>query len=80
MLHLIKTIINKAYIIFLMCFTVWYGFFLYPIIWGHSGDHDVEVGVEVSADASADDPVDLQKMVEVSEGLPVLNTLNRICG
>lgn len=44
MLHLIKTIINKVYIIFLMCFTVWYGFFLYPIIYGHGGaDHDVDM-------------------------------------
>ncbi len=53
MLHLIKTIINKVYIIFLMCFTVWYGFFLYPVIWGHGGaDHDVDVAA--SADASAE--------------------------
>ncbi len=53
MLHLIKTIITKVYIVFLMCFTVWYGFFLYPIIWGHGGaDHDVESAI--SADAGAD--------------------------
>ncbi len=54
MLQLIKTIINKVYIIFLMCFTVWYGFFLYPIIWGHGGDHDVEVAASVDAAADAE--------------------------
>jgi len=35
MLSLIKTVIYKAYILALMAFAVWYGFFLYPIIYGH---------------------------------------------
>jgi hypothetical protein len=41
MLSLIKTVIYKVYILALMCFTVWYGFFLYPIIFAHGG-HDEE--------------------------------------
>ncbi len=47
MLNLIKTVISKLYILGLMAFAVWYGFFLYPIIFGHSADHDVEVLVSV---------------------------------
>ena len=42
MLSLIKTVISKLYVLALMVFTVWYGFFLYPVIFGHSGDHSVE--------------------------------------
>ena len=41
-MNLIKTVIHKLYILALMCFTVWYGFFLYPIIFGHGADHEVE--------------------------------------
>lgn len=47
MLSLIKTVIYKVYILALMAFTVWYGFFLYPIIYGHGADE----GVEDMADA-----------------------------
>jgi hypothetical protein len=43
MLNLIKTVISKLYILVLMAFTIWYGFFLYPVIFSHSADHDVEV-------------------------------------
>ncbi len=43
MLNLIKIVIGKLYILVLMAFTIWYGFFLYPVIFGHSADHDIEV-------------------------------------
>ncbi len=44
MLSLIKTIIHKVYILALMAFTIWYGFFLYPIIFGHAeADGDVDI-------------------------------------
>jgi hypothetical protein len=35
MINTLKSIIRVAYIIALMGFTIWYGFFLYPIIFGH---------------------------------------------
>ncbi len=33
----LKTIIFKIYVIFLMAFTVWYGYFMYPLIFGFEG-------------------------------------------
>ncbi|MCF6282174.1 MAG: hypothetical protein L3J28_08170 [Candidatus Polarisedimenticolaceae bacterium] len=50
MLNLIKTVIHKLYILVLMAFTVWYGFFLYPVIFGHSADHSVEALVVESTE------------------------------
>jgi hypothetical protein len=36
MINTLKSIIRVAYIIALMGFTIWYGYFLYPVIFGHS--------------------------------------------
>jgi len=37
---LIKTILQKVYILALMAFTVWFGYFIYPVIFGFGGKED----------------------------------------
>jgi len=44
-LKALKKFIRTIYILALMAFTVWYGFFLYPVIFGH-GDEDKKAGDE----------------------------------
>ena len=50
MLSAVKRIIRVAYIIVLMAFTVWYGYFLHPVIFGHGdaevSDHDDDTEVD----------------------------------
>jgi hypothetical protein len=40
MVERIKQIFGKLYIIALMVFTVWYGFFIYPVIFSHDQHHE----------------------------------------
>lgn len=39
MVERIKQILGKLYVIALMVFTVWYGFFIYPVIFSHGQHH-----------------------------------------
>ena len=39
MLNVVKRLVRITYILFLMAFTVWYGYFLYPIIFGHDEEN-----------------------------------------
>jgi len=40
MVKLLKKVVFKAYVIALMVFTVWYGHFMYPLIFGFEGKED----------------------------------------
>lgn len=40
MVELLKKIIFKLYVIGLMCFAVWYGYFMYPLIFGFEGKEE----------------------------------------
>ncbi|UCE89904.1 MAG: hypothetical protein JSW10_03505 [Pseudomonadota bacterium] len=42
MVKILKAIIYKGYVIFLMAFTVWYGTFMYPLIFGFEGKKGAE--------------------------------------
>jgi len=42
---LLKKIIFKLYVIFLMAFTVWYGYFMYPLVFGFEGKEKAEASL-----------------------------------
>jgi len=46
MVKLLKIIIFKAYVIFLMVFTVWYGYFMAPLVFGFEGKEEAEVSLK----------------------------------
>ena len=46
MVTLYKKIIFKSYVIFLMGFTVWYGYFMYPLIFGFQGKQEAEISLK----------------------------------
>lgn len=43
MVKLLKTIIFKGYVILLMIFTVWYGHFMFPLVFGFEGKEQAEI-------------------------------------
>jgi len=45
MVKLFKQVIFKLYVIALMCFTVWYGFFMFPLIFGFDGKEDAKASL-----------------------------------
>ena len=55
MVKLFKKIIFKAYVIFLMAFTVWYGYFMYPLVFGFEGKEEAEVSLKELGNADTDD-------------------------
>ncbi len=54
MVKLIKKIIFKFYVIFLMAFTVWYGSFMYPLIFGFEGKEKAEESLKEMGHAGTD--------------------------
>ncbi|MEN8179782.1 MAG: hypothetical protein ABFS39_14365 [Pseudomonadota bacterium] len=46
MVKLFKQLVFKAYVIFLMAFTVWYGTFMYPLIFGFEGKEEAEASLK----------------------------------
>ena len=42
MVNLLKKLIFKAYVIFLMMFTIWYGYFMAPLVFGFEGKEKAE--------------------------------------
>jgi hypothetical protein len=46
MVALFKKIIFKLYVIGLMCFTVWYGTFMFPLIFGFEGKEEAKASLE----------------------------------
>ncbi|MDH5444029.1 MAG: hypothetical protein OEY52_00645 [Gammaproteobacteria bacterium] len=46
MVDLFKKIVFKLYVIGLMCFTVWYGFFMFPLIFGFEGKEEARASLE----------------------------------
>lgn len=61
----IKKLVRNTYIILLMAFTVWYGFFLYPLIFGFEKKEAAAVSLmELGEDASIDEKLFLKLMVQ----------------
>ena len=46
MVKVVKKIIFKAYVVALMAFTVWYGYFMYPLIFGFEGKEAAAVSLK----------------------------------
>lgn len=54
MVKLIRKIIFKLYVVFLMAFTVWYGYFMYPLIFGFEGKEKAEASLKELGHAGTD--------------------------
>lgn len=54
MVKFFKTIVFKAYVLFLMAFTVWYGYFMFPLVFGFEGKEQAGVSMQDLADADID--------------------------
>lgn len=46
MVNIFKKLIFKLYVIALMCFTVWYGYFMFPLIFGFEGKEEAKASLE----------------------------------
>lgn len=46
MVTFFKKLLFRAYVIGLMCFTVWYGYFMYPLIFGFEGKEQAAVSLQ----------------------------------
>lgn len=55
MMELFKKIVFKSYVIFLMIFTVWYGQFMYPLIFGFEGKEMAAESLKEMGDAGTVD-------------------------
>jgi hypothetical protein len=53
MVKTLKTIVFKAYVVALMAFTVWYGYFMYPLIFGFEGKEAAAVSLREAGQAGA---------------------------
>jgi len=55
MVKLIKKIIFKTYVIGLMIFTVWYGYFMYPLIFGFEGKEEAAMSLKEMGSAGTEE-------------------------
>ena len=55
MVKLLKKLVFKAYVIFLMAFTLWYGYFMYPLIFGFEGKEEAEASLRDLGHAGTDE-------------------------
>ncbi len=46
MVKFLKTLVFKSYVLLLMAFTVWYGYFMYPLVFGFEGKKQAEVSLK----------------------------------
>lgn len=54
MVKLFKKVVFKGYVIFLMAFTVWYGYFMYPLIFGFEGKEKAAESLKEMGDAGTE--------------------------
>ena len=55
MVKFFKDLVFKAYVIFLMAFTVWYGTFMYPLIFGFEGKEEAEASLKEMGHAGTEE-------------------------
>ena len=63
MVKLLKTIIFKLYVIGLMCFTVWYGYFMYPLIFGFEGKEEAAASLRELGEAGTEEEKMFVKLI-----------------
>lgn len=63
MVKLFKKIIFKTYVIFLMAFTVWYGHFMFPLVFGFEGKEEAEASLKELGKADTEEERLFVKMI-----------------
>lgn len=63
MVKLIRKIIFKLYVVALMCFTVWYGTFMYPLIFGFAGKEEAAVSLREMGKAGTEEEQMFVKLI-----------------
>lgn len=63
MIKFFKKLIFKAYVLFLMAFTVWYGYFMYPLIFGFEGKEGAEISLKKMGDAGTEEEQMFLKLI-----------------
>ncbi len=54
MVKFIKALVFKGYVILLMIFTLWYGYFMFPLVFGFEGKEQAEVSFMEMGEAATD--------------------------
>lgn len=54
MVKLFKAVIFKGYVVLLMIFTVWYGYFMYPLVFGFEGKEQAAVSLKEMGEGVSD--------------------------
>ncbi len=55
MVKFLKNLVFRGYVIFLMAFTLWYGYFMYPLIFGFEGKEEAEASLKELGHAGTDE-------------------------
>jgi hypothetical protein len=55
MVKFLKNLVFKAYVVLLMAFTVWYGTFMYPLIFGFEGKEEAEASLRELGQAGTEE-------------------------
>ena len=55
MVNFLKQLVFKGYVILLMIFTVWYGYFMYPLIFGFEGKEEAEASLREMGQAGTEE-------------------------
>ena len=68
MVKQIKKIIFKVYVISLMVFTVWYGYFMYPLIFGFEGKEEAAASLkEIGSAGTKEEEVFVRLITEQTQ-------------
>ncbi len=66
-MNLFKRIVFKLYVLILMGFTVWYGMFMYPLIFGFEGKEEAALSLQELGDGVAADEEMFARLIEEQE-------------
>ena len=67
MVKLLKTLVFKSYVLLLMAFTVWYGYFMYPLVFGFEGKEQAEVSLKELGHAGTEEEAFFVNLISSQE-------------
>ena len=67
MVKLFKSVVFKLYVVFLMAFTVWYGHFMYPLVFGFEGKEEAETSLKELGHAGTEEELLFVKFIAGKE-------------